>query len=198
MNAAAAMQPLPALREDLRIAEAATEADGAPAWVIEDPVINRFYRIGWLEFECLVRWGAPPAQIVAQIAEATPLHPEPEQVLALAEFLDQEARPHRVAHRCHSRPADELGNDGDRVFQLTPRPQREHVGVLGDSRGLQARDHQRGITVARYHQHRQPLQRHRLVAGEVRQIAAHGHQQGIHAGPLHAGPSALDAIEEDG
>ena len=112
--------------------------------------------------------------------------------------LDQEARPHRVAHRCHSRPADELGNDGDRVFQLTPRPQREHVGVLGHSRGLQARDHQRGITVARYHQHRQPLQRHRLVAGEVRQIAAHGHQQGIHAGPLHAGPSALDAIEEDG
>lgn len=89
MNAVAAMQPLPALSEDLRIAEAAPEADGAPAWVIEDPVINRFYRIGWLEFECLVRWGASPAQIVAQIAEATPLHPEPEQVLALAEFLDR-------------------------------------------------------------------------------------------------------------
>jgi|APEBP8051073403_1049400.scaffolds.fasta_scaffold00761_5 putative peptide zinc metalloprotease protein len=86
---AAAMQPLPALREDLRLAEAAPEADGAPAWVIEDPVINRFYRIGWLEFECLMRWGAPAAQIAEQIARETPLQPEAEQVLALADFLGQ-------------------------------------------------------------------------------------------------------------
>lgn len=86
---AAAMQPLPALREDLRLAEAAPEADGAPAWVIEDPVINRFYRIGWLEFECLMRWGAPAARIAEQIASETPLQPEAEQVLALADFLGQ-------------------------------------------------------------------------------------------------------------
>jgi putative peptide zinc metalloprotease protein len=86
---AAALQPLPALREDLRLAEAAPEADGAPAWVIEDPVINRFYRIGWLEFECLMRWGAPAAQIAEQIASETPLKPEAEQVLALADFLGQ-------------------------------------------------------------------------------------------------------------
>ncbi len=89
MTDAAALQPLPALREDLRIAEAAPEADGAPAWVIEDPVINRFYRIGWLEFECLIRWGAPAARIAEQISAATPLDPEPEQVLALADFLDR-------------------------------------------------------------------------------------------------------------
>lgn len=86
---AAALQPLPALREDLRLAEAAPEADGAPAWVIEDPVINRFYRIGWLEFECLMRWGAPAAQIAEQIASETPLKPEAEQILALADFLGQ-------------------------------------------------------------------------------------------------------------
>ena len=83
----AALQPLPPLREDLRIAQAAPEADGAPAWVINDPVINRFYRIGWLEFECLIRWGATPARIAEQIAGTTPLRPDPDQVIALADFL---------------------------------------------------------------------------------------------------------------
>jgi putative peptide zinc metalloprotease protein len=83
----AAALPPPPLREDLRLAEAAPEADGSPAWVIEDPVVNRFYRIGWLEFECLLRWGAPPAEIAAQIAADTPLHPDADDVLAVAEFL---------------------------------------------------------------------------------------------------------------
>ena len=33
---------------------------------------NRFYRIGWLEFECLARWGASPARIRDEIAAQTP------------------------------------------------------------------------------------------------------------------------------
>jgi putative peptide zinc metalloprotease protein len=82
-------RPLPPLREDLRIVEAAPEADGSPAWVIQDPVVNRFYRIGWLEFECLVRWGAPAAAVAADIAAMTPLQAAPDQVLALAGFLDR-------------------------------------------------------------------------------------------------------------
>lgn len=88
MTAADIERPLPLLREDLRVIEAAPEADGAPAWVIQDPVINRFYRIGWLEFECLLRWGRNAREVATEIASATPLHAEPEQVLALAEFLE--------------------------------------------------------------------------------------------------------------
>ena len=79
------------LREDLRLHEAATEADGSPAWVIEDPVVNRFYRIGWLEFECLLRWGAPARQIAEGIARDTPLQPDAGQVEAFARFLAQHA-----------------------------------------------------------------------------------------------------------
>ncbi|MGB5206287.1 MAG: site-2 protease family protein, partial [Azonexus sp.] len=82
-------RPLPPLREDLRILEAAPEADGSPAWVIHDPVVNRFYRIGWLEFECLLRWGAPAAVVAADIAAMTPLQTDADQVVALAGFLDQ-------------------------------------------------------------------------------------------------------------
>lgn len=82
-------RPLPPLREDLRVIEAAPESDGAPAWVIQDPVINRFYRIGWLEFECLLRWSGTARAVAAEIAGTTPLHAAPEQVLAVADFLDR-------------------------------------------------------------------------------------------------------------
>ncbi|MBM7061858.1 HlyD family efflux transporter periplasmic adaptor subunit [Pseudomonas sp. UL073] len=81
--------PLPPLREDLRLSEVAEGANGEPAWVIQDTVVNRFYRIGWLEFECLLRWGQTPRQISTQIAEQTALNPEPSQVLAFRQFLDQ-------------------------------------------------------------------------------------------------------------
>ena len=81
--------PVPPLREDLRLSEAAHGASGEPAWVIQDTVLNRFYRIGWLEFECLLRWGATPRQISQGIADDTALKPEVEQVLDFRQFLDQ-------------------------------------------------------------------------------------------------------------
>ncbi|HWL28440.1 MAG TPA: hypothetical protein VNQ97_05985, partial [Burkholderiaceae bacterium] len=37
-------QPLPALREDLKIFPASGNADGSLAWMIHDPVTNRFFR----------------------------------------------------------------------------------------------------------------------------------------------------------
>ncbi|MCP5688523.1 hypothetical protein NL372_30215, partial [Klebsiella pneumoniae] len=60
--------PLPPLREDLRLCEAADSREGEPAWMIHDTVLNRFYRIGWLEFECLLRWGQTPRQISEQVS----------------------------------------------------------------------------------------------------------------------------------
>ncbi len=82
-------QPLPPLREDLRLSEAANGASGEPAWVIQDTVLNRFYRIGWLEFECLLRWGQSPRRISEQIAADTALKPDVEQVLDFHQFLEQ-------------------------------------------------------------------------------------------------------------
>ena len=81
--------PLPPLREDLRLSEAATGSSGEPAWVIQDTVLNRFYRIGWLEFECLLRWGGTPRQISQTIADHTALKPDVEQILDFRQFLDQ-------------------------------------------------------------------------------------------------------------
>ncbi|WP_456021015.1 HlyD family efflux transporter periplasmic adaptor subunit [Pseudomonas protegens] len=81
--------PVPPLREDLRLSEAAHGSNGEPAWVIQDTVINRFYRIGWLEFECLLRWGQSPRTISEQIADDTALKPDVEQVLDFRQFLEQ-------------------------------------------------------------------------------------------------------------
>lgn len=82
-------QPAPALREDLRLDEAANGRDGEPCWMIQDMVVNRFYRIGWLEFECLIRWDRSPAQICAEIGEQTALHPDIEQILDFRRFLER-------------------------------------------------------------------------------------------------------------
>jgi putative peptide zinc metalloprotease protein len=85
MSATAAA--LPPLREDLRLHEVAPGKDGAPAWSIQDPVTNRFYRIGWLEFECLLRWPGDPEAIASDIARTTPLAVDSALVEDFARFL---------------------------------------------------------------------------------------------------------------
>ena len=75
-------ETVPALREELRLLPATPQPDGSPAWHVLDPVRNRFFRIGWLEFECLLRWSradqrATPQAIAEDIAAHTPLAAEP-------------------------------------------------------------------------------------------------------------------------
>ena len=80
---------LPALREDLNLLGASDNRDGSPAWMIQDPVSNRFYRIGWLEFELLLRWQTSARALLEQLAAETTLDPDPEALRALQQFLVQ-------------------------------------------------------------------------------------------------------------
>ena len=81
---------LPPLREELQLHPGAPHADGSPSWVIQDPVSNAFYRIGWLEFELLSRWAlASPAEILAATTRDTLLRPTAEELAALYAFLLQ-------------------------------------------------------------------------------------------------------------
>jgi len=83
-----AAEPVPALREDLRLHPAAPQRDGSPAWTLHDPVTNRFYLIGWPEFELLSRWALRvPGRIAAAAALETPLNVDERDVLRLAAFL---------------------------------------------------------------------------------------------------------------
>lgn len=87
-TAAAATGVLPLLREELRLLAASPQPDGSPAWNVLDPVRNRFFRIGWLEFELLLRWPlANPAAIAAAVAAETTLPASADDVAALARFL---------------------------------------------------------------------------------------------------------------
>lgn len=83
-------QPLPPLRDELQLFEAARNHDGTPAWMIQDPVNNRFYRIGWLEFEMLVHWsGNDAATLIRAINETTPLNLTPDDVRHMLSFLSE-------------------------------------------------------------------------------------------------------------
>ena len=79
---------LPPLREDLVLHQGAVQNDGAPSWMIEDPLRGRFLRIGWLEYEVLQRWQLGNAQAVAEaVSRQTLLRPEVNEVLAVREFF---------------------------------------------------------------------------------------------------------------
>lgn len=105
---------LPALRQDLQLLPAPPHPDGAPSWRIHDPVRNRFYELGWMEFELLSRWqaGGDIEELRAQTGAETPLAPEPEDVQALLDFLRQ----HQLV------APDEAGREALRQRVATARP----------------------------------------------------------------------------
>ena len=80
---------LPLLRQDINLYPGPDKPDGSPTWSLHDPVNNRFFRVGWLEFELLSRWrtGGNAQALVAQVNQGTTLHAELSHVMALADFL---------------------------------------------------------------------------------------------------------------
>lgn len=79
---------LPRLRQDLQLNPAPPE-EGAPMWTLYDPAANKYYKIGWLEFECLVRFPSckTGAHLVEKVHRETTLEPGEDDVLALVNFL---------------------------------------------------------------------------------------------------------------
>ncbi|MCX7146034.1 MAG: hypothetical protein NT042_07515, partial [Sulfuritalea sp.] len=73
---------IPGLRQDLQLLPGETQADGVPSWRIHDPVRNRFFDIGWIEFELLQRWreGMKAEDLIAEVSATTPLNPTLEEL----------------------------------------------------------------------------------------------------------------------
>ena len=81
---------LPALRDELRLLPAAANHDGSPAWMVQDPVNNRFFRIGWIDFEMLLRWTiGSPKGVADAVSAQTTLEVDETDVHSLVAFLDQ-------------------------------------------------------------------------------------------------------------
>jgi putative peptide zinc metalloprotease protein len=81
-------KPWLSLREDLVLLPGARAYDGSPTWTLYDPAVHRYYRIGWLEFECLHRWGMGNAEQIADtILQETPIDIDITDVEQFSEFL---------------------------------------------------------------------------------------------------------------
>jgi putative peptide zinc metalloprotease protein len=88
MTATAAAGSLLPLREEIAIFPGPAALDGSPSWTLHDPSSNRFYRLGWREFEMLSRWDAGTAAALTERLEAeTTLRVEQHDVDDLVRFL---------------------------------------------------------------------------------------------------------------
>jgi putative peptide zinc metalloprotease protein len=81
-------QALPLLREDLDLFSGPRNQDGSPTWTLHDPARNLFFRIGWLEFEILSRWGTRSGdELVQRVNRETTLNIDQSHIENLAQFL---------------------------------------------------------------------------------------------------------------
>ncbi len=89
-GAAGAQAPkVPRLRQDIKLYPGPRHRDGSPSWRILDPVRNRFFEIGWLEFELLARWAEHDSipSLIARVEAETPLRPTDDEVTGFIRFL---------------------------------------------------------------------------------------------------------------
>jgi putative peptide zinc metalloprotease protein len=76
------------LRDDLRLHPGAPTRGGEPTWTIEDALTHRFVEIDWPTFEILKRWSyGTPEAVCEAVAAQTMLDPQPDDVLAVQDFL---------------------------------------------------------------------------------------------------------------
>ena len=81
-------QPLPLLRDDLKLFPGPSEADGSPTWTVYDPVRHRYFRFGRAGFEFMARWTSPSgAALLDAIAGETTLETSADELEQFIRFL---------------------------------------------------------------------------------------------------------------
>ncbi len=78
-----------ALNPGIEILQGPAQDDGTPSWVLYNPVSNKYFRIGWAEYECLARFngGQDIDALIRAVRNETTLSPAPEDIAALFVFL---------------------------------------------------------------------------------------------------------------
>src|SRR5258708_19536754 len=91
LAAPARSQPalLSPLREDIKLLPGPSAHDGAPTWTLYDPAAHRFFRIGWVEFEILSRWGLGTIdRVAAAVCDETTIRAKSADVVEVARFVE--------------------------------------------------------------------------------------------------------------
>ena len=84
------LSTLPPLRADLSLDPGPQDLNGRPSWTLHDPAANRFFRIGWTEYELLSRWSLIHVdRLIAEVTSDTPLTVTQETIERLVRFLDR-------------------------------------------------------------------------------------------------------------
>ncbi len=80
---------LPTLREDLELREGAVTAEGAPSWLIYDPLQHRYFQIDRTTFEVLSLWRKHPtlSALTEAVQAAFGNHLETSEIEQLGDFL---------------------------------------------------------------------------------------------------------------
>jgi len=81
---------LPELRKGLTISFSDYDLDGKPQWLIYDAGRNKFFIIGWVEHEILIRWDLNnPLKIIEAVNSETTLHIDASDIESLIKFLSR-------------------------------------------------------------------------------------------------------------
>lgn len=80
---------IPPSRQDLKVYKGGLDHDGAPTWMLYDPLSDNYFKIGWFEFECLQRFERcrSASQLRAAIHRETALRPELDDVKDFIGFM---------------------------------------------------------------------------------------------------------------
>jgi len=85
------------LRDELILHPGPTDWQGAPSWTLEDPLRDRYYRIGWLEKALLSHWSLGEANaIIARVNQQLPVDINQDDIRSFSEFLQTHALTWRV------------------------------------------------------------------------------------------------------
>ncbi len=81
---------IPVVRQDLKLYEGPQHRDGSPSWRILDPVRNKFFEIGWLEFELLAHFDGCDSvdALIDAVSSTTTLVPTEDEVKGFIKFLE--------------------------------------------------------------------------------------------------------------
>ena len=81
---------LPKIRQDLKLYPGPKHRDGSPGWRILDPVRNRFFEIGWLEFQLLSHWSEDDTveELIDLVSQDSSVQPTVKEVAGFVAFLD--------------------------------------------------------------------------------------------------------------
>ncbi len=88
ISGTASRAKLSPIRTDLKIIKGEPTDNGSPTYKIYDPIKNKYFNIGWKEFEIISRWGLGSAmRISSAINSDTTLAVSVEDVLGMSNFM---------------------------------------------------------------------------------------------------------------